>query len=258
LTARKLAFHRQNEYKEKPMRRSPASPELRPQFLLEGTVYALEQGGLLLHDSVLLFRNENYASAAALALFAIEEIGRSRLLHHLWKEAVEKGRAFTAQTIRLKCENHVFKQTLGQGMPVLYVSKNDKKLYQLFQTTLVEHLTPESLKASAEIQAIAKRLHWRVPNQRHDWRQKSLYVEPDGSGTNWNRPKDLHKKIAFDSLFGANDVYFQEVCRFNRTGSFKKEDPAYHSALKAWKEYPELPSALSGKEIEDLWMHINR
>lgn len=240
------------------MRRSPASTELKPQFLLEGTVYALEQGGLLLTDSVLLFRNENYASAAALALFAIEEIGRSRLLHHLWKEVVEKGKALTAQIIRLKCENHVFKQTLGQGNPVLYISKNDKKLNQLFQATLVKHATPESLKASAELQVIARRLQRRVPNQRHDWRQKSLYVEPDESGTNWNRPKDLHKKIAFDSLFGANEAYLQEVYRFNRTGSFKKEDPAYHSALKAWKECPELPSALSGKEIEDLWIKINR
>ena len=97
------------------MRRSPPSHELRPQFLLEGTVYALEQGGLLLHDSILLYRNEHYPSAAVLALFAIEEIGRSRLLHHLWKEAVEKGSAFTAQTIKLKCDNHVFKQTLGLG-----------------------------------------------------------------------------------------------------------------------------------------------
>jgi AbiV family abortive infection protein len=240
------------------MKRSPSSDELRPQFLLEGTVYALEQGGLLLRDSVLLYRNGHYASAAALALFAIEEIGRSRLLHHLWKEAVEKGSAFTAQTIRLKCENHVFKQTLGLGMPVLYLSKNDKKLDQLFQATLVKHASPESLKASAELQTIAKRLQRRVPNQRHAWRQKSLYVEPDESGTNWNRPKDLHKKIAFDSLLGANDAYLQEACRFNRTGPFKKEDPAYHSALKAWEECPELPSALSVKEMEELWVKIIR
>jgi len=231
------------------MKRSPPSHELKPQFLLEGTVYALEQGGLLLHDSVLLYRNEHYASAAALALFAIEEIGRSRLLHHLWKEAVEKGSAFTAQAIRLKCENHVFKQTLGLGTPVLYLSKNDKKLDQLFQATLVKHATPESLKASDGLQAIAKRLQRRVPNQRHDWRQKSLYVEPDESGTNWSRPKDLRKKIAFDSLFGANDTYLQEVRRFNRMGSFKKENSAYHSAVKAWEECQELPSVLSTKEI---------
>lgn len=240
------------------MRRSPPSHELRPQFLLEGTVYALEQGGLLLHDSVLLYRTEHYASAAALALFAIEEIGRSRLLHHLWKEAVEKGSAFTAQTIQLMCDNHVFKQTQGLGSPVIHVNKNDKKLYQLFEATLVKHTTPESLKASAELHAIAKRLQRRLPNQRHDWRQKSLYVEPDESGTNWNRPKDLRKKIAFDSLFGANDAYLQEMCRFNRTGFFKKEDPAYQSALKAWEECPGLPSALSIEEIEDLHMKIKR
>jgi len=240
------------------MKRSLPSPELTPQFLLGGTVYALEQGGVLLHDSVLLYQNENYASSAALALFASEEIGRSRLLRQLWKEAVEKGRAFTAQTIRLKCQNHVVKQNWGQGRPVLYVSKNDKNLYQLFEATLVEHATAESRKASAELQAIAERLSRRVPNQRHDWRLKSLYVEPDESGINWNRPKTLHKKIAFDSLFGANSAYAEEVGKFNRTGSFKNADPAYHSALNAWGKCPELPGALSGKEIEDLWMQIIR
>ena len=73
------------------MKRSSGLREVTPQFILEGSVYALEQGGVLLHDSVLLYRNKKYTSAVSLSLFAIEEIGRSRLLHHLWEEAVTKG-----------------------------------------------------------------------------------------------------------------------------------------------------------------------
>ena len=67
--------------------------------------------------------------AAALALLAIEEIGRSRLLHHLWKESVEKGSAFSAQPIRLKCENHVYKQTLGLSSAI-----RDQERYEIEET----------------------------------------------------------------------------------------------------------------------------
>ena len=239
------------------MRQSLLSPAVTPQYLLEGTAYALEQGGLLLHDCVFLYRNGKYASAAAIALFAIEEIGRSRLLHSLWKETVEKDRTFTLQAIRLKCGNHVLKQALGQeGIPTLYVNSDDNKLNQLFEATLVRQATPESIMASAELQAIGARLHRKLPNQRHNWRQKSLYVEPSHSGNNWNRPKDQPKKIAFDSMFGANEAFSLELCRFTRTGSFKNEDPTFYSALNAWKERPKLPSQLSIKEIEDLWRQI--
>lgn len=237
------------------MRRSVVAHEVSSQFLLEGTVYALEQGGLLLHDSVFLYRNEKFASAAALALFAIEEIGRSRLLNHLWEEVVKKGKTFTSEAIRLKCENHVFKQTLGLTTPFLYITRGTR-LEELFKTTLVKHATPESIKASEELSAIAKRRHRKLPNQRHDWRQKSLYVEPAESGVNWHRPKDLDKRIAFDSICGANDSYFHEVCRFNGTGRYKEGDPVFRSAIKAWKECPELLSALSIEECEQLWMRV--
>lgn len=169
---------------------------------------------------------------------------------------MEKDRTFTVQDIRLKCGNHVLKQTLGQGDPTLYVGSDDNKLKRLFEATLVKQPTPESIKASAELQAIGERLLRKLPNQRHDWRQKSLYVEPSHSGDNWNRPKDQPKKIAFDSMFGANQSYSLELRRFTRVGSFKGEDPAFYLAFEAWNERPRLPSAIPGKEIESLWLQI--
>jgi hypothetical protein len=48
----------------------PAS--VSPEYLLEGAAYALEQCGLLLRDANLLYRNDSYASAVALAAFAQE------------------------------------------------------------------------------------------------------------------------------------------------------------------------------------------
>ena len=38
-----------------------------PQFLLEGSHYALEQCGRLLHDAIALFRDKSFATATVLA-----------------------------------------------------------------------------------------------------------------------------------------------------------------------------------------------
>lgn len=236
------------------MKRNSASHEISLRSLMEGSIFALEQGGLLLHDSVFLYRSEKFSSACALALFAIEEIGRSRLLHQLWEEIAAKNEGqVTAQAIRRKCDNHIFKQFKGLTTPMLYIEKKNKKMYELFEATLVERATSESWRASAELHEVAKRLQRKLPKLRHEWRQKSLYVEPDESGSKWNRPRNLPKKVAFDSLFGANDAYSNTVRKFNCMQPFEEEASAFHCALEAWNECPELPPALSGKEIESLW-----
>ena len=211
-------------------------------------------GGLLLHDSVLLCRNGKYASATAIALFAIEEIGRSRLLFRLWEEMVEKGRTFTVQAIRLKCGNHVIKQTFGLDAPIVHIpSGSENKLNRIFQATLVNKPTPESIKASDELHAIGLRLNKKLPTQRHDWRQKSLYVEPSRSGYDWDRPKDQPKRIALHSLLGAWIAYSSHICVFTRTGFCKNADPAFSTAFRAWEKRPELPSRPSAEELDGLF-----
>jgi AbiV family abortive infection protein len=51
------------------------NPEVSPQHLLHGAVYALEQCGVLLRDANVLYRSESYANAVVLARFAQEELG---------------------------------------------------------------------------------------------------------------------------------------------------------------------------------------
>jgi hypothetical protein len=46
-------------------------------FLLKGTVYALEQCGLLLRDASILYRSRSYASAMTLAPTGIWRDGRT-------------------------------------------------------------------------------------------------------------------------------------------------------------------------------------
>src|SRR5437667_3796 len=182
------------------MRKLPPSQGVTLQYLLEGAVYALEQGGLLLHDSLLLYRNGRYASAVVMALFAREEVGRYKLLRDLRKEMVEKGRTVAVDDIRSTCIDHVAKQFRGQFGVTLKSSGNDQ-LGKILKAKLGYHpQSPEAHKADAQLDSIAKRLYREMPHQRHDLRQKSLYVEPSDSGTSWNRPKDRSKQTAREEI----------------------------------------------------------
>ena len=88
----------------------PAS--VTPTYLLEGAAYALEQCGLLLRDANLLYRNDSYASAVAVALFAREELGRYQILLELRKKVLD-GDHLTIKEIQDRCRNHVTKQEAG-------------------------------------------------------------------------------------------------------------------------------------------------
>jgi AbiV family abortive infection protein len=88
----------------------PAS--VSPKYLIEGAAYALEQCGLLLRDANLLYQNGSYASAAAVALFAQEELGRYQILLELRKKVVDGG-SVTIKEIQTRCGDHVRKQEAG-------------------------------------------------------------------------------------------------------------------------------------------------
>lgn len=136
------------------------------------------------------------------------------------------------------------KQTFGLGAPLMFIqSGSDTKLNRLWEATFVSKATPESIKASEELCAIGVRMNKKLPTQRHDWRQKALYVEPNRSGDGWDRPKDQSKQIALHSIYGASSAYSSHVCLFTPTGYFKNADPAFSTALRAWEERPHLPTA---------------
>jgi AbiV family abortive infection protein len=225
------------------MRRPPPSQSVTLQYLLEGAAYALEQGGLLLHDSLLLYLNGKYASAIVMALFAREEVGRYNLLRDLRKEMVEKGRTVTVEDIRRTCDDHVAKQFRGQ-FGVTLKSSGDDQLGKLLRAIQDNHpQSPQAQKAHAELDSIVKGMPRKESHQRHDLRQKSLYVEPSDSGTSWNRPKYQSKQTAREEIQGAANAYAGALDRFTSVDVYRDEDPAFYSALEAWKECPTMPTA---------------
>lgn len=104
------------------------------QTLLEGSWFALEQAGRLLHSAKVLFEIGDFSTAVAVAMFSREELGRSRLLRDCSRD-VRKGQVLQAKDITKRCQDHVVKQNASVGTNVLRTT-NDTKLGKAFQTQM--------------------------------------------------------------------------------------------------------------------------
>ncbi len=215
------------------------------QYLLEGSIYALEQGGLLLRDACALYQSRSYASAIVMALFSREEVGRYKLLRDLRKDMADKCLAVTLDAIKKKCDDHVTKQLRGQFGVTLKSSGDDQigRLLRAGRNNPVQ--SPEARAANDELDLIARRQYRQMPHQRNDLRQKCLYVEPTDSGTTWNRPKDQSKQTAREEIDGAAIAYAGAIDRITRVDAYREEDPTFYLALGAWKECPTMPLQVS-------------
>jgi len=100
-----------------------------PQYLLEGSMYALEQCGLLLRDATILYQRGSYANAVVLAAFAREELGRFEILLDLRKEVLA-GKTITIKEIQDRCTGHVTKQQAGM-LSTLVTADRDSVLGNL-------------------------------------------------------------------------------------------------------------------------------
>jgi AbiV family abortive infection protein len=218
--------------------------EVSAQFLLEGAVYALEQAGQLLHDAHLLYKNQRYGSAIVMALFSREEIGRYQLIRKLRKGMVEAGGVVTTKNIDQECDDHVKKQKLGH-LGFLIKSAPGDQLWDLLMKKTNNHWeSAEYQEADRRIDAILTRWNSQLPHERHELRQKALYVEPDDSGLTWNRPKEQTKEEALKQIEGTSNAYNMAIDRFTRRDDYRQEDPTFYDDLQAWKDCPLMPNLL--------------
>ena len=83
---------------------------------LPGSLGALEQAGILVNDVAALLESKRYPTAAAIALFAREEIGRHRIILDFWRRSIG-GACITTEQVKNACEdNHFAKQRRGSGV----------------------------------------------------------------------------------------------------------------------------------------------
>jgi AbiV family abortive infection protein len=212
-------------------------------FLLQGTVYALEQYGLLLRDSNLLYRGGSYASAIVLAAFAREELGRSSILLDL-RRKVLSGEKFSLDDIQDQCDDHVTKQKAGM-LSLVFTADRDSGLGKLLRARMENHpQTAEWKEADAALKQIQEAKKKRIPSDRHRSRTSALYVEPI-SEYRWNRPGDTSAELAREFLQDAANDYAGRYQQGYITGDdpiLKHIDAELYSALERWPDRPNLPA----------------
>lgn len=154
--------------------------------LLEGSWYALEQAGRLLHAAVGVYDRGDSGTALALAMFGREEAGRSRILRTLAHE-VATGTTFNTAEVGKRCEDHVRKQREGATGTTLRVVPSSQLAKAAQSRVSSAHGSPEWKAARDVISAAAANKAKRDPQDRHDMREKALYVDLDSDSKSWSR-----------------------------------------------------------------------
>ena len=174
-------------------------------FLLEGACYALRQCGHLLSDAVTLCEKGSAATAVGIAAFAREELGRSRILQDLTKRA-DSGETITLKQVIEACHHHVEKQRKAVGSTV-FRSQGGDRLGELINVKLRSNPgSPDYERASRALDELGEIDRRRAPARRHEQRMESLYVEPDQTGSSWNKPWETDPEEARHFLeHAAND-----------------------------------------------------
>ncbi len=211
-----------------------------PQFLLEGSHYALEQCGRLLHDAIALFRDKSFATATVLAALAREELGKARELRLMRREALA-GAMLTIKGIKRRCgTDHVVKQERGQTSTVLRFTRDSElgELHRILHEN--QPHTEEWRAADARVQEIMAEQRSHTPSDRHRTRMSCLYVDPDDTGTAWKRPKDQTKEEAQTFLEDAANDYSVQYDHF-QGGNVADVNAEFYNALQQWTGRPELP-----------------
>jgi AbiV family abortive infection protein len=214
-----------------------------PQYILQGSVYALQQCGLLLRGASILYRNGAHANAVVLTLFAQEELGQSHLLDDLWRKA-SAGDTLTMEQIRDACKDHVAKQEAGMVSLTMRADNNSGLGKILKATHTNPPQSPEGQKARSELKKIDNQKIKRTPGDRHAKRMAALYVDPV-TETRWNVPNETSASEAETLLQDAINDYSGRYhnCYLPPGGSneiLKAVDPELYNALAQWPDRPEL------------------
>ena len=173
--------------------------------LCKGSWFALEQCGRLLGSAAEVFDRGDHATGVVLAMFGQEELGRSRILRELAKR-VATGEKFSAAEVRNACDEHIAKQRAA----VLGITLNDPgEPFARFIKEMIR-LTPgteEYRRANIRLEGALQAKVGRLPQERHEMRMASLYVDLSDDGVTWNRPSALSPIRAYNLISGAVNDY---------------------------------------------------
>ena len=220
------------------------SSHVTPQFLLEGALYALEQCGHLLRDAKILFEKGSYANAVVLGAFAREEVGRSKILMEVRKDAIA-GEKYTAERVERRCKDHLSKQKRGMCGTTLRRSDDTDLAKYLEVARRTNGQGSEFLEANRKIDQKVVQIQIDLPKDRQRSRERAQYVGPL-SPTVWNRPwQTATQSSAQEFLTDVCNDYNYQYRRFDTTderSTLKYLDSDLFGALVALVGRPDLPN----------------
>jgi AbiV family abortive infection protein len=209
---------------------------LAPDFLVEGSVHALEQCGLLLTAAAALIEQRLYPTAVGLALLALEELGRHRiLLRDLWPRSVS-GTTVTLEDVERACQaDHVAKQRHGQSSLTNRFQSGDQRDGIMRKRISAEPGSDERRKADEQQEYLDERQWSRQPRDRHQTRMRALYVDIRDDGQ-WSKPSDLDPLDCADQVEDAINEYCVAVNQMQAP-----RDEAVARAIAALASPPQFP-----------------
>ena len=166
----------------------------------------------MLHSAKILFESEDFSTAVAVAMFSREELGRSRLLRDCSREVLQ-GTILQVKDVTKRCQDHVTKQKDSDSGVVMRTT-NDTELGKAFITRM--ECIPSSeqwVQAESFINSAIEAKQKRQPNERHQLRCNSVYVDINATGADWARPVEIFKEEARNHIYDAANDYAHEVER---------------------------------------------
>jgi hypothetical protein len=210
------------------------------QFLLEGSVYALEQCGLLLRDATALFKAGSFASSILMAGLARESLDKAGRLRGL-RERVLHGRGLVLPEIDAEFGEQDVEGVLAGAGADLRAPHNPRGEARI-NKQLTDASSAGGYRQGDLFAELARREQARLTREeREALRAGCLHVRPDGGGVHWSRPKDHSREEARRFLLDALSDYAREKDRIE-TGLCRPEDAGYVSAVRAWSDRPKLPT----------------
>jgi hypothetical protein len=210
------------------------------QFLLEGSVYALEQCGLLLRDATALYKAGSYPSAVLIAGLAHESLDRAVRLRGL-RERVLRGRQLVLPEIDAEFgeqENEEVLVGAGTGLSAQRRTRREERTKKPFT---VGRGPTGYLQGDLFVDQTRREQAQRTRTEREALRVGCLHVRPDGAAFRWHLPKDHSREEARSFLLDVLCDYARERDRIE-SGLCRPEQAEYVRAVRAWEDRPGLPA----------------
>jgi AbiV family abortive infection protein len=167
-----------------------------------------------LHDAA------SYATAVALAMFAREELGRSRILRACSAE-VHAGKSLSAADVQTRCDDHVQKQAASGLSVVLTVADSNDTSGLAQALRACGQAAPGSsewIAAKKIVDRATAAKGTRQASDRHDTRCGAIYVDLRENGTEWHRPLDITPEESYRHVNDARNDYEGERDRLVNVG----------------------------------------